>query len=130
MDLNQVESVGKDAFYMSSGTSSMEFVVFGENMKDLGNAAFGNCKNITEIEVHCEYFSSFENAFINVDVDSLSIYASDNVLSSWSGYNVQPITEPEPQKDQTLLLAVELGLIIMFVGIFAVSLYRKMRSGI
>ena len=104
--------------------------MFGENMKDLGNAAFGNCKNITEIEVHCEYFSSFENAFINVDVDSLSIYASDNVLSSWSGYNVQPITEPEPQKDQTLLLAVELGLIIMFVGIFAVSLYRKMRSGI
>ena len=130
VDLNQVESVGKDAFYMSSGTSSMEFVVFGENMKDLGDAAFGNCKNITEIEVHCEYFSSFENAFINVDVDSLSIYASDNVLSSWSGYNVQPITEPEPQKDQTLLMAVELGLIIMFVGIFAVSLYRKMRSGI
>jgi hypothetical protein len=43
---------------------------------------------------------------------------------------VQPITEPEPQKDQTLLLAVELGLIIMFVGIFVISLYRKMRSGI
>ena len=67
---------------------------------------------------------------INVDVDAFSIYASNEVLSSWSQYSAQPITEPEPQKDQTLLLAVELGLIIMFVGIFVISLYRKMRSGI
>ena len=99
-------------------------------MKSLGNGAFGNCKHVTELEVHCSYFSSFENAFTNVDVDAFSIYASNEVLSSWSQYSAQPITEPEPQKDQTLLLAVELGLIIMFVGIFVISLYRKMRSGI
>ncbi len=130
VDLNGVETVGKDAFYSSTGTSSMEFIVLGENMRSLGNGAFGNCKHITELEVHCEYFEGFENAFTNVDVDSFKIYASDGVLGSWSAFDAQPITEPEPQKDQTLLLAVEIGLIVFFVLVFGISLMRKMRMGV
>ena len=130
VDLNNVETVGKDAFYASSGTSSLEFIVLGKNMIFLGNGAFGNCKNIKELEVHCEYFDSFENAFINVDVDSLTIYASDDVMSSWSAFNVQQLSESEPQKDQTLLVTVEIGLMVFFGLVFAVSFVRKMRSGI
>ena len=107
----------------------MEFIVLGENMSSLGNGAFGNCKHITELEVHCEYFDTFENAFTNVDVDSFKIYASDNVLSSWAHYDAQPITEPEPQKDQTLLLTVEIGLIVFFALVFGITLIRKMRMG-
>ena len=108
----------------------MEFIVLGENMRSLGNGAFGNCKHITELEVHCEYFEGFENAFTNVDVDSFKIYASDGVLRSWSAFDAQPITEPEPQKDQTLLLAVEIGLIVFFALVFGISLIRKMRMGV
>ena len=130
VDLNNVETVGKDVFYASSGTSSLEFIVLGKNMIFLGNGAFGNCKNIKELEVHCEYFDSFENAFINVDVDSLTIYASDDVMSSWSAFNVQQLSESEPQKDQTLLVTVEIGLMVFFGLVFAVSFVRKMRSGI
>ncbi len=129
-DLNNVESVGADAFYMASGATSMEFVVLGEAMVSLGQGAFGNCTRISEIEVHCGYFESFAAAFTNVDMDSVTVYATDDVLATWSSYNTEPLEESEPQKDGTLLLAVELGLIVMFAGIFVVSLFRKMRSGI
>lgn len=126
-DLNNVVSVGEYAFYVSEGIPVMEFVVLGENMRLLGEGAFGNCRGISELEVHCDYFESFDNAFTDVDVDAFTIYASDDVLSSWAQYNVRPITEPEHQKDQTLLVTVEVGLVIMFCAIFAVSLWRKTR---
>ena len=128
VDLNNVGKVGNKAFYTSAGTSSLEFVVFGENLYELGKEAFGHCRNIKELEVHCVYFDSFEGAFTDVDLDSISIYASDEVMSSWSAFNVLPISEPEPQKDQTLLLSVEIGLIVFFGLVFAFSFARKVRS--
>ncbi|MBO4798725.1 MAG: leucine-rich repeat protein, partial [Candidatus Methanomethylophilaceae archaeon] len=106
-DLNKTETVGKDAFYSPYGTSVMEFAVFGENLASLGQGAFGNCSRISELEVHCERFPSFEGAFTDVDLDAISVFASDDVLDSWSEYSVRPIYEPEPRKDETLLLSVE-----------------------
>ncbi len=128
VDLNCIETVGKDAFYSSSGPSAMEFAVFGSALKSLGAYAFGNCSNITELEVHCAYFPTFEGAFSNVDLDMVKIYASDgDVLSSWSEYNSELLNPPEIEKDETLLHAVEAGLIILFLITGIISFCRKMR---
>lgn len=126
VNLNNVETVGKDAFYMASGTSSMEFAVFGSPLTHLGTGAFGRCINIKELEVHCEPFAGLEDAFTDVDTESISVYASDDVLRSWAAYGAKPITEPEPQKDQSLLFAVEVGLVLFFAAVGAFSLWRKM----
>ena len=128
VDLNGDSEVGKDAFYSPYGASAMEFAVFGKNLRSLGPGAFGNCSRISELEVHCELFPSFEGAFTDVDVDAISIYASDDVIGSWSGYGAEPIDEPDAERDDSLLLSVEVGMIVFFAALGAVAFYRKSRA--
>lgn len=128
VDLKGVSEVGKDAFYSPYGASAMEFAVFGESLRSLGPGAFGNCSRISELEVHCELFPSFEGAFTDVDVDAISVYASDGVIGSWSGYGAEPIDEPEVKKDDSLLLSVEAGMIVFFAALGAAAFYRKSRA--
>ncbi|MBR6205478.1 MAG: leucine-rich repeat protein [Candidatus Methanomethylophilaceae archaeon] len=68
VDLNGDSEVGKDAFYSPYGASAMEFAVFGGGPQVAGARAFGNCSRISELEVHCGLFPSFEGAFTDVDV--------------------------------------------------------------
>ncbi len=78
--------------------------------------------------MHCELFPSFEGAFTDVDVDAISVYASDGVIGSWSGYGAEPIDEPEVKKDDSLLLSVEAGMIVFFAALGAAAFYRKSRA--
>ena len=120
VDLNGVETVGKDAFYSTSGTASMEFIVLGENMNSLGNGAFGNCKHVTELEIHCSYFASFENAFTNVDVDSFKIYASGSSIS-----------RPKPQKPHlTVQTLVKLMLQLLIKVTVSPTISRRTASAV
>lgn len=127
VDLNNVTEVGKNAFY-ASGVSSLEFIVMGENLTVLGKNSFANNTSLSELEVHCQLFSSFADAFEGVDLNKVEIFASDNVLSSWSAYNAQPIDEPDPHKDERLLHAVEAGLIIFFLIVGIAAFYIKTKS--
>ncbi len=128
IDLNKVSSVGRQAFYSTSGNSSMEFIVMGERTASFGSDAFGNNTRLTEIEVHCQYFEGFEKAFGNVDLSGVTFYASDDVMDSWSGFNTVPLVEPEPAKDTTLLHSVEIGLVVFFALIGAAAFIRKSKT--
>lgn len=131
VNLNCVETVGKDAFYSALGPSAMEFAVFGSALKSIGAYAFGNCSNITELEVHCMFFSTFEDAFFNVDLSGIKVYADsdiDGVMDSWSDYNPEPINPADIEQDDTLLRTVEVGLIVFFLAVGVFSFYRKMRA--
>jgi len=127
VDLNNVECVWEKAFFAESA-SVLEFIVFGENLKEIGAGAFANSSRLTEIEVHCSHFSSFEAAFPNVDLDKVTLYASDDVMKSWNSYNVEPLEEKPEEDDGRLLLCVEIGLVVMFVIIGFVSLRMRTRS--
>lgn len=127
VDLNNVERVGEKAFFAESA-SVLEFIVFGENLKEIGAGAFANSSRLTEIEVHCSHFASFEAAFYNVDLDKVTLYASDDVMKSWNTYNVEPLEEKPEEDDGRLLLCVEIGLVVMFVIIGFVSLRMRTRS--
>lgn len=129
IDLNNVKTVGTKAFYIS-GTSSLEFIVFGENLESLGTEAFGNNNSLTELEVHCKLFSSFAEAFPQKVLDTIEVYASDEVISSWSAYNVQPLVEPEPQKDYTLLESIVIGMIIISVVLWIAIFYVKSHKAV
>jgi hypothetical protein len=83
---------------------------------------------MAELEVHCGLFPSFEGAFTDVDVDAMAIYASDDVLGSWSVYGAEPIEEPDAKKDDSLLLSVEAGMIVFFAALGAFAFYRKSRA--
>ncbi|MBR6204879.1 MAG: hypothetical protein IKQ60_07545 [Candidatus Methanomethylophilaceae archaeon] len=47
----------------------MEFAVLGESLRSLGPGVFGNYLRISELEVHCGLFTSFEEAFTDVKKD-------------------------------------------------------------
>lgn len=128
VELNNVETVGKYAFYVS-GSSSLEFIVFGKNLKSLGENAFGNNNMLTELEVYCVLFSSFTGAFSPEILANLTIYADNvegnNVLPTWSAFNAQPLVESDPQKDYTLLRTVVLGMIVLSVLLWVLIFYHK-----
>ncbi len=124
VDLNKVKSVGLNAFYVS-GTSSLEFVVFGADFQYLGKNAFGNNNSLAELEVHCKFFNSFPGAFSQEVLDSVVIYASDDVLSFWNGYNAQPLVEPDPQKDYGLLRSLIIGMILISIILWIAIYYLK-----
>ncbi len=133
VDLNKVNSVGKEAFFIS-GTSSLEFVVFGADLQSLEENAFGNNNALTELEVHCGFFNSFPKAFPQEVLDNVVIYASDDVISSWnehkSEYNVQPLVEPDPQKDYKLLCTVISGMIIISIILWIAIYYQKSHKAV
>ncbi|MBR7152489.1 MAG: leucine-rich repeat protein [Candidatus Methanomethylophilaceae archaeon] len=128
VDLNNVVQVGANSFRSDSGDSSMEFVVIGAGITGLGDSAFSGNSSITEIEAHCPYFDSFEQAFDGLDLDSVIIYASNDVMDSWSGYDVEPLEERMEEDDDHLLLYVEVGLIVFFFIVGAVSLRYRVKS--
>lgn len=127
VDLNNVESVGDKAFFTESG-SVLGFVVFGKNLKVLGKDSFSNSFSLKEIEVHCKRFDSFEQAFANVDTGKITLYVSNDFMNSWNGFNVQPLEEITEDRDNSLLLCVEVGLIVMFIVLGIASLKIRTRS--
>ena len=127
VDLNKVVEVGDKAFYSGSGSSSMEFIILGSDIVSFGRDAFGNNTSLKEIEVNCMHFEGFELAFTNVDLSSVTFYAADNVIGSWSGYHTEYLVEPDPKNDTTLLHSVEIGLVIFFIVVGAISFQRKMK---
>ena len=58
----------------------------------------------------------------------MAIYASDDVLGSWSVYGAEPTEEPDTKKDDTLLLSAEAGMIVFFAALGAFAFYRKSRA--
>lgn len=132
VDLNNVEKVGDRAFMTETTPSAMEFIVMGENLVEFGPKAFFNCDSIMELEAHCPHFESFEGAF-DLDPKTITIFADEGVEGSWPGYKVEPLAEKIPEKDNTLLVSVEIGLIVMFaiLGILSFRLRQmsRVRSG-
>ncbi len=50
------------------------------------------------------------------------------MIGSWSGYGAEPIDEPDAERDDSLLLSMEAGMVVFFAVLGAAAFYRKSRA--
>ena len=129
MDLNNVVSVGRNAFANSGSTSMLECVVFGESLATLGSGSFSNCASIAEIEAYCARPDSMDDAFTGVDLESVSYYVETEDYDTWKAHydKVELLDEAIEEKKDHTMTYVSVGLLIFFIIAGILSFRYRMK---
>ncbi len=129
MDLNNVVSVGRNAFANSGSTSMLECVVFGESLATLGSGSFSNCASIAEIEAYCARPDSMDDAFNGVDLESVSYYVETEDYDTWKAHydKVELLDEAIEEKNDHTMTYVSVGLLIFFIIAGILSFRYRMK---
>lgn len=116
IDLMNTVTVGSNAFQSPSGGSKLECVVLGDTLKTLGKNAFGNCRDIAEIEAYCAMPDNFREAFQGVDLDSVKFYVASGMEGKWSDFEDVVVLEGTIVEGRDYSMAiVVIALIAFFV---------------
>ena len=131
VDLNNAETIGREAFGNSGATSLLECVVMGADLKQLGTGAFSNCTSVEEIEAYCPKPDSMDEAFQGVDLASVKYYVTSANQGSWNeDYSDVELLDEEivVKKDHTMAY-ISVGLLVFFVIAGILSYKYRLKVG-
>jgi hypothetical protein len=130
VDLNNVESVGIEAFGNSGASPLLECVVMGERLESLGAGAFSNCSAVEEIEAYCSKPYGMEEAFRGVDLSSVKYYVTSAHQGDWSKdySDIELLDEEEVVKKDHTMAYITVGLLVFFVAAGILSYRYRLKE--